>query len=57
MIITGLYACLKLKISLIKLGLRLFRVLKISAQSVLRRFYVHIDEKPDFNNKSSYDVF
>ena len=34
---------------------KLFRVLKISMQSVLRRFTV-IDEKPDFNNEASYGV-
>ena len=52
---TGLFVCLKLKISYIKLGFKLFRVLKISIQSVLRSVTL-IDETPDFNNKSSYDV-
>ena len=52
---TGLFVCLKLKISFIKLGFKLFRVLKISIQSALRRV-TFINETPDFNNKSSYDV-
>ena len=52
---TGLSVCLKPKISFIKLGLRLFRDLKILTQSMLRRF-TFIDEKPDFNDKSLFDV-
>ena len=52
---TGLFVCLKLKISFIKLGFKLFRVLEISIQSALRRV-TFINETPDFNNKSSYDV-
>ena len=52
---TGLFVCLKLKISFIKLGFKLSRVLKILIQSALRHV-TFINETPDFNNKSSYDV-
>ena len=52
---TGLFVCLKLKISFIKLGFKLSRVLKISIQSALRHV-TFINETPDINNKSSYDV-